>query len=217
MSNSFAISCTVAHQSLLFMEFSRQEYWSGVPFPPPRDLPNPGINLRSPALQQILYCLSHQGDIQPTPMCNQFLWEKLQLHPFSLIEMFLDSNFVQWEVKNFRRLSPKLARSCSKSWGMENSDKHSLLARQADCLIHPSQEKEGIAPSISVSLKQLSHCPWISWPGCPCSQLHPDLQEVFPQCIKTCQTRPCWSQLNNSQVHGFGMKLYGMEPSSTTL
>ena len=167
--------------------------------------------------RQILYCLSHQGDIQPTPMCNQFLWEKLQLHPFSLIEMFLDSNFVQWEVKNFRRLSPKLARSCSKSWGMENSDKHSLLARQADCLLHPPQEKEGIAPSTSVSLKQLSHCPWISWPGCPCSQLRPDLQEIFPQCIKTCQTRPCWSQWNDSQVHVFGMKLHGMEPSSTTL
>ena len=33
------------------MGFSRQEYWSGLPFPPPGDLPNPGIKLRSPALQ----------------------------------------------------------------------------------------------------------------------------------------------------------------------
>ena len=33
------------------MEFSRQEYWSGLPFPSPRDLPDPGIELRSPALQ----------------------------------------------------------------------------------------------------------------------------------------------------------------------
>ena len=33
------------------MEFSRQEYWSGWPFPPPGDLPNPGIKPRSPALQ----------------------------------------------------------------------------------------------------------------------------------------------------------------------
>ena len=33
------------------MEFSRQEYWSGWPFPPPEDLPNPGIELESPALQ----------------------------------------------------------------------------------------------------------------------------------------------------------------------
>jgi len=33
------------------MEFSRQEYWKGVPFPSPGDIPNPGINPRSPALQ----------------------------------------------------------------------------------------------------------------------------------------------------------------------
>ena len=32
-------------------EFSRQEYWSGLPFPSPGDLPNPGIESRSPALQ----------------------------------------------------------------------------------------------------------------------------------------------------------------------
>ena len=35
--------CTVAHQGPLPMEFSRQEYWSGVPFPPPGDHPDPGI------------------------------------------------------------------------------------------------------------------------------------------------------------------------------
>ena len=33
------------------MEFSKQEYWSGLLFPSPRDLPNPGIEPRSPALQ----------------------------------------------------------------------------------------------------------------------------------------------------------------------
>ena len=38
------------HQTPLSMEFSRQEYWSGVPCPPPGDLPNPGIEVRSPAL-----------------------------------------------------------------------------------------------------------------------------------------------------------------------
>ena len=32
------------------MEFSRQEYWSGLPFPPPGDVPNPGIEPESPAL-----------------------------------------------------------------------------------------------------------------------------------------------------------------------
>ena len=39
------------HQAPLFMELSRQEYWSGLPFPSPGDLPIPGIESRSPALQ----------------------------------------------------------------------------------------------------------------------------------------------------------------------
>ena len=50
MSDS-AIPWTVAHQALLSMEFSRQEYWSGLPSPSPGDLPNPGIKPGSPTLQ----------------------------------------------------------------------------------------------------------------------------------------------------------------------
>ena len=42
---------TVAHQAPLSMEFSRQENWSGLPFPSPGDLPDPGIEPASPALQ----------------------------------------------------------------------------------------------------------------------------------------------------------------------
>jgi len=47
----FATPWTVAHQASPSMEFSRQQYWSGLPFPSPGDLPNPGIEPRSPALQ----------------------------------------------------------------------------------------------------------------------------------------------------------------------
>jgi len=43
---------TVAHQASLSTGFSRQEYWSGLPFPSPGDLPDPGIKPRSPALQE---------------------------------------------------------------------------------------------------------------------------------------------------------------------
>ena len=42
---------TVARQAPPSMGFSRQEYWSGLPLPSPGDLPNPGIELRSPVLQ----------------------------------------------------------------------------------------------------------------------------------------------------------------------
>ena len=41
----------VAHQASLSMEFSRQEYWSGLPFPSPGDLPDPEIEPGSPAFQ----------------------------------------------------------------------------------------------------------------------------------------------------------------------
>ena len=47
----FVTPWTVAHQMPLSIEFFRQEYWSGLPCPPPGDLPNPEIEPRSPALQ----------------------------------------------------------------------------------------------------------------------------------------------------------------------
>jgi len=46
----FATPWTVAHQAPLSMGFSRQEYWSGLPFPSPGDLLDPGIEPTSPAL-----------------------------------------------------------------------------------------------------------------------------------------------------------------------
>ena len=49
--SDFVTPWTVAHQASLFMEFSRQEYRSGWPFPSPGDPPNPWIKPRSPALQ----------------------------------------------------------------------------------------------------------------------------------------------------------------------
>ena len=52
---------TVALQAPLSMGFSRQEYWSGWPFPSPGDLPDQGSNPGLPHCRQTLYCLSHQG------------------------------------------------------------------------------------------------------------------------------------------------------------
>ena len=51
LSRDSATPWTVAHQAPLSMELSRLEYWSGLPLPTPGDLPNPGIEPRSPALQ----------------------------------------------------------------------------------------------------------------------------------------------------------------------
>ena len=56
---------TIAHQVPLSMDFSRQEYWSGLPFPPPVGLPNAGITPTTPAASCIgrwsLLSLSHPG------------------------------------------------------------------------------------------------------------------------------------------------------------
>ena len=49
MSNSFATALTVAHQA---MGFPKQEYWNGLPFPSPGDIPDPVIKSASPALQE---------------------------------------------------------------------------------------------------------------------------------------------------------------------
>ena len=48
---TLATRWTVAHQAPLSMGFSRQEDWNGLPFTSPGDLPNPGMEPRSPALQ----------------------------------------------------------------------------------------------------------------------------------------------------------------------
>ena len=56
---------TAACQAPLSMGFSRQAYWSGLPFPSPEDLPDPGIELRSPALQ---------ADILPTELRRKLAW-----------------------------------------------------------------------------------------------------------------------------------------------
>ena len=50
MANSFATPWTVAHRAPLSLEFSQQEYWSGLLFPSPGDLPDPRIESMSPAL-----------------------------------------------------------------------------------------------------------------------------------------------------------------------
>ena len=60
----FATPWILACQDPLSVEFPRQEYWSGLPFSPPEDLPNTGLF----HCRQILYHMSHQGS--PVPLIN---------------------------------------------------------------------------------------------------------------------------------------------------
>ena len=74
----FATPWTVAQRVSLFTEFSRQEYWSKLRFPPPEDLPNPGIirmSLTSPALAGRLFTTSTTWE---AALAAQFIKEKTQ-------------------------------------------------------------------------------------------------------------------------------------------
>ena len=61
----------VAHQASLSMGFSRQEYWSGLPFSFPQDLPNPGIKPESPALQADFLPFEPSGKPSPVQIWSQ--------------------------------------------------------------------------------------------------------------------------------------------------
>ena len=61
MSDSFVTPWTVANQASLSMGFPRQEYWSGLPFPSPGDLPEPGGKPASPAMAGGLFTAEPPG------------------------------------------------------------------------------------------------------------------------------------------------------------
>ena len=78
----------VVHQAPLSMGFSRQEYWSGLPCPPPGEHPNPGIKPRSPALQD----LSHQGSPRiACPFSRGPSWPRSQIRVSCITGRFLTS------------------------------------------------------------------------------------------------------------------------------
>ena len=66
VSGLFATPWIVAYQAPPSMGFSRQEYWSGLPFPSPGDLPDPGIEPRSPTLQADTLTSEPPGKPLPT-------------------------------------------------------------------------------------------------------------------------------------------------------
>ena len=63
----FETPWTIVHQAPLSMDFSRQEYWSGLPFPTPGGLPDPGIKPESPALAGGCFTTAPPG--KPTELC----------------------------------------------------------------------------------------------------------------------------------------------------
>ena len=114
----FATPWTVAHQASLSMGVSRQEYWSGLTFPSPGDLPDPGIKPRSPILQadtltseppekslllllRALKCLS-----KPSIFNKTIFFRIRESNFFELIWMVI--NLTLFQVKKFKIISFKI-------------------------------------------------------------------------------------------------------------
>ena len=93
----FATPWTVAHQAPLSMGFSRQEYWSGLPFPSPGDLPNPGIKPRCPSLQAD--ALTSEPPGKPTTLCGPM---------DHTVHGILQARILEWVAFPFSRESSQL-------------------------------------------------------------------------------------------------------------
>ena len=94
---------TVAHQAPPSMGFSRREYWSGLPCPPPGDLPDPGIEPGSPALAGRLFTIWASREALLCSICTQLGWsQNCCKHPFSHLENAVNSTclvstpFLSW-------------------------------------------------------------------------------------------------------------------------
>ena len=143
---------TVAHQASLSMEFSRQEYRSGLPFPPPGDLPDLGIEPMSPAspsLQEDSSLLSHRGS-------PQYFQRHLIFHQFHFLGDF---------ARNFPLLQSSLSSSVERSLKPPGSS----LSAQLSLLSLPFLGLE----------KHLGWAVWQFWIQCVSSllfQLRPRIQ-----------------------------------------
>ena len=87
MSDSFVTRYTMAHQAPLSMGFSRQEYWSGLSFPSPGDLPDPEIETGSPALQAEYFFFFFAGRFfMAVALCKPQLTLIIVKNSMSLVE-----------------------------------------------------------------------------------------------------------------------------------
>ena len=100
----------VALQALLSMGFSRQGYWSGLPFPPPGDLANPGIAPRSPMSQGDSLPLSHcWALLLPWCLNSYHIWPQNPFHRISWGKGVFWTHFRKYWVRWFLRFFLTLA------------------------------------------------------------------------------------------------------------
>ena len=96
VSNSFETPWNVACQAPLSIEFPRQEYWSGRPFPLPGDLPDPRISCNSPPLQAYSLPLSQWGSLIYILLAETYLMVIMCLKIFIVCNMCFIQQTMQW-------------------------------------------------------------------------------------------------------------------------
>ena len=102
----FATPWTVAHQAPPSMGFSRQEYWSGLPFPSPGNLPDPEIGSRSPALQAD--ALTSEPPGKPTTLYEWWVLRFSVYHNTADYKMKIIHNTAEFDFKIFYGLKNQL-------------------------------------------------------------------------------------------------------------
>ena len=111
LSDSFATPWTAAHKAPLSMKFSRQEYWSGLPFPSPGDLPNPWIKPMSPALAGRFFTTEPPGKLK-----------------YNKVRQEIGERNVLYLEKNTPGVGDEQGGlACCGSWGCKESDMTELL------------------------------------------------------------------------------------------
>ena len=173
-------------QAPLSMGFPRQEYWTGLSFPSPGDLPNPGIKSASPALLLLLLLLSHFSHVRlcATPPGSPGPGI-LQARTLEWVAISF-SNTWKWKVK---------VKSLSRVW---------LLATPwtAACKAPPSMGFARQEDWSGVPLPPpLLHCKWVFY--CLCHQGSPKRKCYLPSCVQLFAT-PC------TVAHQAPLSFYGL-------
>ena len=151
------------------LEFSRPECWSGQPFPSPGDLPNPGIELKSPALQADSLPAEPQGKPKNTGLGS-----------LSLLQGIFSTQELTWGLLHCRRIIYQLR--CEGSPGLVVSPKYKPNAT-------PAGEKTENQPDMMESLKGTGNgSSWIAVHG---NLRRSYIPRLSPQLIYSCEIYIC--------------------------
>ena len=156
-----AILWTVAHQAPLSVEFSRQEYWSGLPFPPPGDLPNPAVEPTCPEAPALA-----GGFFTTEPPPPHKTWQLLLSHLHSFTSIFLSLSLItkscNWESKTTHKREMKTSLWKEQTRPILSSVQFSCAVMSDSLQSHGLQHARPPCPSPTPGVYSNS-CPLSQW------------------------------------------------------